>query len=169
MKRLLLALLCLFAAPARADDAITGFGWNAVTGTFQALTRSLGWKSLPDYDSGTFIANFTGPRSTSDTVTYLRIGKTVVLTFPSDNSSACSSALAFTAAAATLPASLRPSGSIYNGSIAVYDNSGGVTTAGNVTLTAAGAISINKDWATGRFTATGTCGWYAGSIAYSIQ
>lgn len=48
MKRILLLLALLLAPSAFADDAVTSFGWNSVTGTFQAMTRALGWKQIPD-------------------------------------------------------------------------------------------------------------------------
>lgn len=167
MNRFLLLLL-LLATPARADDSITALTWNSAKGTFQALTRALGWKDVPDMESGTFTANFTGPRSVSATIYYTRVGKQVTLMFASNNNATCSSGVPFTATSA-IPAALRPINVSPSAACGVQDNNSALTVPGALSISSAGTISVNKDFNTGAYTASGNCGWYGPAITYTIQ
>jgi hypothetical protein len=83
MKRLLFVLSLLIAWPCYADDAVTSFGWNSVTGTFQAMTRALGWKNVPDTNTAVYTSGLTWSGVSAPPTTYAlrfsRVGKNVTV------------------------------------------------------------------------------------------
>lgn len=107
---LLLLLLLLIATPARADDSISSFQWNSTKNTFQALTRALGWKDVPDQDATAYALTCstwcTSFNSNLSTAYVARTGKSVTLCLQvSANSTAgVTGAMAF----GGMPAAYRP-------------------------------------------------------------
>lgn len=165
---LLLILVCLFASPALADDTITSWTWSSVTGTFQAKLAALGWKNIPDISAGSFTITWTGPRSSTSTATYYKVGKSVTVNVPSNSAATCSSATVFSGATSTAswPSILWPAVSTST-LFFIQDNSAGQTTPGYIVANTNGSFEVDKNATPGNFTASGTCGWGgAVSITY---
>lgn len=170
MKNLLLFLCLLFAAasPARADDLGGNIYWNSVTNSFQALTKALGWKTIPDTESGSFQLTFSGAFSSSPVYTWTRVGKIVTMYIAQDISGS-SCAAATMSASGAVPSSIRPAQSSTNWLIPVADAGTSQNTPGAVTITSAGTVSITKQWnGAGTFSNTGTCGNYPSQVTYAI-
>jgi hypothetical protein len=164
MKRILLLLALLLASPALADDAVTSFGWNSVTGTFQGLTRALGWKTIPDQDNGSFVFCFTTgvPSSQCGTFYYNRVGKHVDLFWGPTSFSANASVSSIATAAGALPTLLTPSRAMIflvpvtvagsgsntpgeilfstNGSVNFYQNNANTTYSTSIAVTNPGTV-----------------------------
>lgn len=126
-------------------------------------------------ESGTFVANFTGPRSPAVTFRYGRTssgnGSQVSLVSPDNNTSACSPATFFSSGSSDLPQRLRPTqGGSYT--IGVQDNSAPQASPGQFDIANAatsGQMTIGKSFSSGNFTAAGNCGWYRFSVSYTTN
>lgn len=118
-------------------------------------------------DSGTFTASFTGPRSTTEVFTYSRVGKTVTLEWPTNNTT-CTSATVFAAAAASVPSGLRPAQNL-NFPLIVVDSGANQTSPGYIEIDTDGSMQIPKTLTTGNFTGSGSCGWLRSAISYTIN
>lgn len=175
MKRFLLLLL-LLAAPARADDSISAFQWNSAKGTFQALTRALGWKDVADTDNGTFGCTYagTGIWSTSQTISfnYSRVGRTVTISSPALSAApAAASPASNIAVTACIPTQIRPLTNVpYIPCIwtisAGVDYTGAVGTIG---FLASGALNIFKSTDKTNWGTSGNNGWNAFTCTYNMN
>lgn len=167
--------------PSGATWAAAGTAWNtsfnwrvkkfkggAAVGFSAASATASGLLSYED--SGSFSASFTGARSTTDTIKYSRVGKTVTLSIPRDISASCSNT-AFTASTA-IPAALRPSfpspsQTIYP--IFVQDNAATQNQTGTIAVLNTGDIVIGKSSSASAFTNAANCGWFEANITYLVN
>lgn len=126
-------------------------------GTISGVTNSA-------YYTGSFSVNFTGPRSVTKTITYTRSGSIVVFILPSDNATNCTVSTTFAAAAASVPANLRPTTNTAFQAIGVVNANAQVATPGSWRINTDGSIELTRDFAQANFSGTTQpCGWLSGS------
>jgi hypothetical protein len=126
--------------------------------------------NLAAYYVGSFSASFTGPRSTTDTIQYVRVGNMVTWNWPSDSGASTSCSATNFGAAASIPSALRPAISL-SVPIFVRDNATDASVMGIMAIGSNGNINIFKSNGTGasNFTAAVGCGWYSGSVSYTLN
>jgi hypothetical protein len=117
---------------------------------------------IPTYETGSFTATLTGcTTSPTTTVTYVRVGKIVIL-----NCSPLLGTSNSTSAAITgLPASIRPLGGI-SFLVRISDNTNGLP--GLMDIASNGTINLYSTANGIGFVASGTKGIYAFSVSYII-
>lgn len=193
MKSLLISLL-LLATPAFADD-VQSVQYNASVGRFQGTTRANGSRDFvtlsadgtlsglkfvttggtpatcTDYEKGSFSAAFTGPRSATTTINFVRMCDIVTLHIQRNKDAACSVATGFNATGA-IPSRIRSTFGAIGQSlypIPVQDNSTSPTSfGGTIGVTSTGTIFIDRTFSSSAFTASGNCGWWETSFSYPI-
>lgn len=143
----------------------TGFaGTHSINGGVTLTTplpiASGGTGSSTGIESGTFSASFTGARSMNLTISYYRAAGLVTLRFPQSIGVSCAAAI-FSASAATIPSTLRPSANI--GFFALVQS--GSQTYGNVAINSDGSMNIYKAAGNSAFDAA-NCGIYHSSFSY---
>lgn len=146
---------------------ITGGGDLSADRTIAISAAGVGTAGSVSYeDASTFSASFTGPRSYSATVSYTRIGRAIVLSFPRDNTANCTVSTHFSAAAGQVPTDLRPSHQAFF-PVFVVDGGAAQSTPGVLGVFADGSLEIDKTQSSGNFSGTtNPCGMYESTVTF---
>lgn len=127
--------------------------------------------SLDFYETGTFTASFSvGMRTGTNnvTMTFVRLGGIVVLSFPQTLVTANATSGSWATASGILAARLRPTTNQVSATTFVVNNGTQDSVAGEMEIKADGTIAFDRN--AGNWTNTTTqCGFQANHIAYSVQ
>jgi hypothetical protein len=122
--------------------------------------------TLDYYAEGTFTVNLSGARTmSSQTFTYVRVGKQVTFYNPTNVGSSCTGAQ-LSSGAGELPAALRPTVATMRIPVTVQNN--GALTVGGLQITSAGTLVYSAP-VEGAFTNAANCGFYANAVTYNIN
>lgn len=167
MKRILLLLSLLLAAPAYADDAVSGWTWNAVLNLFQAKTASLGQKNVPEQFFGSFsttVSNGTTSPSVAYTVT--RTGNIVTLHVGTPTTNVTMASTTNLQLGAQLPTWARPKSPVQTAALVINNNASEV---GTLRVDSSGFVLIYHAPYQSFTSGTANCGWWDTSFTYAIQ
>lgn len=136
-------------------------------GVATATSVTFGTTALNYYEEGTHVTNWTGiwAAPQAGTLSFVRVGKSVTLTFPDILSTA--SVATFITNSVALPVSIRPS--VKNDfPVRITDNGTQPTAAGLIRMNTDGSVNIYKDLNSSNFTAANSGGLQSITVHYRI-